>query len=62
MVIGSSENTAYLDPLLARCDTLEAAGTSDYVAVAIAAARTEAAGWRTVSGETGYVVYVVRLA
>lgn len=48
--------------MLARCDTLEAAGTSDYVAVAIAAARTEAAGWRTVSGETGYVVYVVRLA
>ncbi len=52
--------TAYYDPMLARCDKLEAAGVSNAVASAIAAARTEAASWRSVAHETGYMLYVVR--
>jgi len=51
---------AYYDPLLARCDKLEAAGTSDSVAAAIAAARKEASDWRAVAHETGYMLYIVR--
>jgi trans-aconitate methyltransferase len=51
---------AYYDPLLARCDKLEAAGTSDSVATAIAAARKEASDWRAVAHETGYMLYIVR--
>jgi trans-aconitate methyltransferase len=51
---------AYYDPMLARCDKLEAAGVSDTVASAIAAARVEAASWRAVAQETGYMLYVVR--
>ena len=52
--------SAYYDPMLARCDKLEAAGASDAVTSAIAAARTEAASWRIVAAETGYTLYVVR--
>lgn len=52
--------SAYYDPMLARCDQLEAGEVSDAVASAIAAARMEAASWRTVSHETGYMLYVVR--
>lgn len=51
---------AYYDPMLARCDKLEAAGVSQAVADAIAGARKEASHWRAVSGETGYLLYVVR--
>ncbi|MFN9927166.1 MAG: class I SAM-dependent methyltransferase [Phenylobacterium sp.] len=54
--------TSYSDPLLARCDALEAAGASRSVAAAIAAARKEASDWRAVAGETGYMLYVVRPA
>lgn len=54
--------SAYYDPMLARCDMLEAAGVSDAVASAIAAARMEAASWRAVAHETGYVLYVVHPA
>jgi trans-aconitate methyltransferase len=53
---------AYYDPLLARCDALDAAGVSVSVATAIAAARKEAADWRMVARETGYMLYVVRPA
>jgi hypothetical protein len=53
---------AYYEPMLARCDTLEAAGVSDAVASAIAASRMEAASWRAVAHETGYILYVVRPA
>jgi trans-aconitate methyltransferase len=52
--------SAYYDPLLARCDRLEAAGVSARVGSAIAAARREAASWRAVAHETGYMLYVVR--
>jgi hypothetical protein len=48
--------------MLARCAALEAAEVSDSVAAAIAAARKEASDWRTVSRETGYMLYVVRPA
>jgi hypothetical protein len=48
--------------MLARCNILEAAGVSDAVAAAIAAARMEAASWRAVAHETGYMLYVVRPA
>jgi hypothetical protein len=52
--------SAYYDPILARCEMLEAAGTSASVAAAIAAARKEASDWRAVAQETGYMLYVVR--
>ena len=51
---------AYYEPIEARCDALEAAGVSEAVAAAIAAARKEASDWRTVARETGYMLYVVR--
>ncbi|WP_291195636.1 trans-aconitate 2-methyltransferase [Hyphomonas sp.] len=54
--------TAYYDPMQARCDKLETAGTSVAVAAAIAAARKEASDWRAVARETGYMLYVVRPA
>ena len=54
--------SAYYDPLLERCEMLEAAGTSASVAAAIAAARKEASDWQAVSGDTGYRLYVVRPA
>lgn len=54
--------TAYYEPMLARCDALEATRTSDAVTAAIAAARKEASDWRAVAGETGYMLYVVRPA
>jgi hypothetical protein len=47
---------------VARCDALEAAGVSEPVAAAIAAARKEASDWRAVARETGYMLYVVRPA
>lgn len=50
---------AYYRPLLTRCDELEKAGASESVRAAIASARKEASDWRAVSGETGYVLYVV---
>lgn len=53
---------ACYDPLLARCDNLEAAGTGSSVPTAIAAAREEASDWRAVAQETGYMPYVVRPA
>jgi len=53
---------SYYEPLVARCDALEAAGVSEPVAGAIAAARKEASDWRTVARETGYMLYVVRPA
>jgi trans-aconitate methyltransferase len=53
---------AYYGPLVARCDALEAAGVSEPVAAAIAAARKEASDWRAVARETGYMLYVVRPA
>jgi hypothetical protein len=66
-VLGSRQLTheawsAYYDPMLERCEMLEAAGTSASVAAAIAAARKEASHWRAVSGDTGYMLYVVRPA
>jgi len=66
-VLGSRQLTdeawlAYYDPMLDRCEMLEAGGTSASVAAAIAAARKEASDWRAVSGETGYMLYVVRPA
>jgi trans-aconitate methyltransferase len=66
-VLGSRQLTheawsAYYDPMLERCEMLEAAGTSASVAAAIAAARKEASDWRAVSGDTGYMLYVVRPA
>jgi hypothetical protein len=66
-VLGSRQLTdeawsAYYDPMLERCEMLEAAGTSASVAAAIAAARKEASDWRAVSGETGYRLYVVQPA
>jgi hypothetical protein len=51
---------AYYDPMLVRCAALEAGEVSESVAAAIAAARKEASDWRTVSRETGYMLYVVR--
>lgn len=51
---------AYYGPMLARCDGLEAAGMTADVAAAVAEARAEAAAWRAVSSETGYMAYVVR--
>lgn len=53
---------AYYEPMLARCDALEAAGPGVAVAAAITAARKEASDWRAVAGETGYMLYVVRSA
>lgn len=50
---------AYYDPMLARCDKLEAVGVTDSVAAAIAAARKEASDWRAVARETGYMLYIV---
>ncbi len=52
--------TAYYGPMLARCDELEAAKVTDAVATAIAEARAEAANWRAVARETGYMLYLVR--
>ena len=51
---------AYFGPLLAYCDVLEEAGTNEVLAEAIAKTRAEAAGWRAVKDETGYMLYVVR--
>ncbi|MGA1370693.1 MAG: class I SAM-dependent methyltransferase [Pseudomonadales bacterium] len=53
---------AYYDPMLMRCAALEDGEVSESVAAAIAAARKEASDWRTVSRETGYMLYVVRPA
>ncbi len=53
---------AYYEPMLARCDALEAAGVSESVAAAVVAARQEASDWRAVARETGYMLYVVRPA
>jgi trans-aconitate methyltransferase len=54
--------TAYYEPLMARCDTLEAAGANASLAAAIAAARKEVSDWRAVADETGYMLYIVRPA
>lgn len=51
---------AYYGPLLARCDQLEADGASAAVAEAIAQMRDEAAAWRAIRMETGYMLYAVR--
>ncbi len=49
----------YYGPLLARCDALEEGAGPD-LAAAIADTRAEAAAWREVSGETGYLLLAVR--
>ena len=51
---------AYYGPLLAHCDALEAKGMTEAVADAVANTRSQAARWREVRDETGYMLYVVR--